>query len=391
MSGPAQPTPLSETLPRVFDGDVVVDPSGQIWVIVGNAIGQQQKARLGAIPAGWPDVLIVRFDTSPVFEQMAEVPPPAQLSPPTQQSMLKQISDFLGEPFPLDTDCPAFPPEILSKVQELRDKCREGLRKLRQAVAPADPEIQKRLITQWEHDRQQANATAMSTIHAISIGVAQIPYIGAVLAALIELATAISGGQVATGPVPQNTPINELIDRDVYRGFSAWTWENQHPLPQNLENWAEVDKFIRQRRLDFRDYVDKALRLFSLIFKVRFECIFPMYYTENIPPFAVLRDMRIIASVDPTRFKATYYFDPAGTPARYFFEALPDPDSEALKALASDPSQLGTPQGAAAGGLSTFNQYLGKLNPANAKKQEGSPASPPTSPSSDTSAKPATT
>lgn len=380
MSGPAQPTPLSETLPRVFDNDIVIDPGGQAWVIIGNAIGQQKKARLGAVPSGWPDALLVRFDTSPAFAEMAEVPPPAPLTPPTQQLLLKQISDFLGEPFPIDTDCPAYPPEILPKVQELRDKCREGLRKLRQAVTPADPEIQKRLIAQWENDRKQANATAMSTIHAISIGVAQIPYVGAVLAALIELAGVISGGQVATGPVPQNTPINELIDRDVYRGFSAWTWENQHPLPENLQSWAEVDRFVQQRRLDFRDYVDKALRLFSLIFKIRFECIFPMYYTENVPPFAVLRDMRIIASADPNRFKATYFFDPAGTPARYFFEALPDPNSEALKALASDPSQLGTPQGAAAGGLNTFNQYLGKLNP-NANKQDGSSASPPASPS----------
>jgi hypothetical protein len=389
MSGPAQPTPLSETLPRVFDGDIVIDPSGQAWVIIGNAIGQQQKARLGAVPNGWPDVLLVRFDTSPAFAQMAEAPAPAQLAPPTQQSLLKQISDFLGEPFPTDTDCPAFPPEIQSKVQELRDKCREGLRKLRQAVTPSDPEIQKRLIAQWESERKQANTTAMSTIHAVSIGLAQIPYVGAVLAALIELAAAIAGGQVATGPVPQNTPINELIDRDVYRGFSAWTWENQHPLPQNLQSYAEIDRSIQQRRLDFRDYVDKALRLFSLIFKIRFECIFPMYYTENVPPFAVLRDMRLLASVDPNRFKATYFFDPAGTPARYFFEALPDPNSEALKALASDPGQLGTPQGAAAGGLAAFNQYLGKLTPTG-NKQEATSASPPASQPSGRPAKPST-
>lgn len=363
MSGQAQPTPLGETLPRVFDGDIVLDPGGQAWIIGGNTPGQQTKAHLGAVPSGWPETLIIHFDVSPTFDQMPEVAAPQQLTPPTQQSLLKQISDLLGEPFPPDSDCPAWPADILPKVQELRDKCRDALKKLRQTVAPADPEIQKRLTAQWQQDREAANKNFTSTIHAVSIGVSQIPVVGGVLAALIELAVAIGGGQLASVGPPQATPINELIDRDVYRGFSAWTWENQHPLPQNRQSYAEFDRMVQQRRLDFRDYVDKALRLFSLLFKIRFECIFPAYYAENLPPFPVLRDMRVIASVDPNRFKATYYFDPPGTAARYFWEALPDPDSESLKALASAPTLLGTTKGAAAGGVDVFNQYLAKLNP----------------------------
>ena len=373
MSGQAQPTPLGETLPRVFDKDIVQDPSGQFWVIGGNTPGQQTKAKLSALPNGWPDTLIVHFDVSPAFDQMPEVPAPPQLAPPTQQSFLQQISGFLGEPFPPDTDCPAWPADILPKVQELRDKCRDALKKLRQTVAPADPEIQKRLTEQWQKDRDEANKNFSSSMHAAAIGLAQIPMIGGVLAALIELANAIGGGQLASVGPPMATPINELIDRDTYRGFSAWTWENQHTLP-DTQTWADFDKTVQQRRLDFRDFVDKALRLFSLLFKIRFECIFPIYYTENLPPFPILRDMRSIASLDINRFKATYYFDPPGTPARYFWEALPDPDSEYLKALASDPTLLGTTKGAATGGLDVFNQYLTKLNPTAKASPAGGPS-----------------
>lgn len=268
MSFSAEIQPLEETLPRVFEGDVVLAPDGVYWQIVG-AYPHQKRVRLPGVPAGYPSDRVVRFDTSPYFESLPLADSPTSV--PSTESVLEQVATQLGVPSfppPEPTGGP-LTPEQEAWISALRKALNLSWDKAVTVLGEKSPERREALLRRFTEQRKQetddlvkkweVHIAVAKTLQAIpAAALAGVIY--EVVVRLLQLLTKAVGS--AMGPQPQDATM-EAVARYSYRGFAGYFWLQEQGAfeLQGTHEQIEIRKWELCQR--FVDHVDAKLQAYE--------------------------------------------------------------------------------------------------------------------------------
>lgn len=320
--------PVGSSLPRVFDGDILRGSS--TWIVVGDTIGSQARQAVPSVPADLDVISVADAD----LEQLPIVGGSRQPEPLTLQKACEQVKGITGHDWPRAMLCDDPRLEAnASRVSELRDSLAAKTSESVKTLALQDPSNQAALMKRWLEEKSAKDKEVMTALSVASIAANAIPVVGPVLSALLQIVQVI-GGQAAVGPAPNSTPIREQFERESYRGFSALFFQAERPVQG--DSWEEVDRNKALRSTAFVDRVDHTLDVLSKALNLPLRCIFPAWWEPGSPPPSPqrLREFRNRAlhfASDWEQFRGGASLD--FSKPKYLVEYLPDPDSEAIKAL----------------------------------------------------------
>lgn len=327
MGFSAEINPLEETLPLVFDGDVVLDPTGVYWQILGKR-PEQKRLRLAGLPAGYPTDRVVRFDTSPYFGSLpiVEQTPSAPLSP---DAVLAQVAQLLNVPIfpPTEPSAPRLRPEHEAWFEALRKALNLAWDKALQVMAEDSPERREALLRRFTAQRKEEtdelvkrwepHIAVAKVLQAIPVAaIAGLVY--EVVVRLMQLLTKVVGS--AMGPEPQDATL-EAVSRWSYRGFCGYFWLKEQGIfglagtseQAEIRKWEFVQRWV--------DHVDATLKSYESGLGVDLRVAFPARSADYSG--AELLKLREVAQSRP--WEAVRFRLDTHAPL-YLLEALPAPE-----------------------------------------------------------------
>jgi hypothetical protein len=315
--------PLEETLPPLYDGDVVLDPQGVYWRILGT-YPDQKRQRLTGLPEGYGG-RVVRFDRSSSWEMIPiiEGPPQAAPPPPTREAILAQITQALGRPFPpAPRACAPRTAEQDRVVLGLATSLEEAWRRFVLVLGEKDPERQRLMLIRFEQQKEKDREYTKNMLEKTLGWTRAIPVYGWVSALVIEALKLIVGViPWSAGPVPQDFTL-ESAQRYSYRGFSSFAFRAEDKLDERMaasKDWTVAEDLKADTLARFVQFVDDTLARLSSSLGVDLFCAFPSRADRGAYTMEELAQIREAASTRPERL---VYFLLDEAPARYILPKI---------------------------------------------------------------------